>query len=69
MANSLKRSVRTSVMLTGDQNARLVEIATKSDVSLAWVIRHSVQQFLDEHENEQFPLPLSLEDHNSVSDS
>ena len=47
-------------MLSEGQYARLTEIATKSDVSVAWVIRLAVQKFLDNTENEQMPLPMRL---------
>lgn len=60
MAQPAKRSVRTSVILSEAQNARLNEIANKSDVSVAWIIRLAVQQFLDRTENEQLLLPISI---------
>jgi len=53
-----RRQVRTSVLLSEDQHARLNAMATKSDVSLAWVIRQAVQHFLDHTANEQMPLPI-----------
>lgn len=55
-----RRSVRTSVILSEGQYARLSEIATKSDVSVAWIIRQAVQQLLDRTENEQIPLPMRM---------
>ena len=60
MPPSSRRSVRTSVILSEGQYARLNEIAAKSDVSVAWVIRQAVHQFLDRTENEQMPLPIRL---------
>lgn len=47
-------------MLSEEQNTRLNEIATKSDVSVAWVIRFAVKKFLDNTENEQMPLPIRV---------
>lgn len=52
--------VRTSVLLTVDQHARLNEIAARADVSVAWVIRHAVQHFLEQGKNEQIPLPIRM---------
>ena len=60
MSQSSRRSVRTSVILSETQYARLNEVALKGDVSVAWVIRQAVQQFLDRAENEQIPLPIRL---------
>jgi predicted transcriptional regulator len=60
MPQSPRLSVRTSVILSEGQHARLNEIAIKSDVSVAWVIRQAVHQFLDRTENEQIPLPIRL---------
>lgn len=57
---SVRRSMRTSVILSEGQYARLSEIANKSDVSVAWIIRQAVQQFLDRTENEQLPLPIRI---------
>lgn len=58
MSQPTKRSVRTSVILSEAQNTRLIEIANNSDVSVAWIIRQAVQQFLDRTENEQLALPI-----------
>lgn len=48
------------MILSEGQYARLNEIAAKSDVSVAWVIRQAVHQFLDRTEYEQLPLPIRL---------
>lgn len=61
MSESTRSPVRLSVNLTEDQYLRLNEIALKSDVSLAWLVRQAVQQFLDTTHNEQFPLPIRLD--------
>lgn len=53
-----RQTVRTSVLLSGGQYDRLSEIALKGDVSIAWLIRKAVQQFLDGMENDQMPLPI-----------
>lgn len=60
MSHQSRRMVRTSVILSQDQHARLNGIATASDVSVAWVIRQAVQHFLDQAQNEQMPLPIRL---------
>jgi predicted transcriptional regulator len=45
-------------MLSEGQYSRLNEIANKSDVSIAWLIRQAVQQYLDCNGNEQLALPF-----------
>ena len=54
-----KNTVRTSVILPEDARARIEALATANDVSAAWVIRHAVLRFLDEH-GDQAELPLRL---------
>ena len=61
MAEPTRSPIRLSVSLTEDQYLRLNEIALKSDVSLAWMVRQAVQQFLDATSNEQIPLPIRLD--------
>ena len=61
MSESTRSPVRLSVNLTEGQYLRLNEIALKSDVSLAWLVRQAVQQFLDATHNEQIPLPIRLD--------
>lgn len=58
MSTRLRRTVRTSVILPREKYDRLNEIASKGDVSVAWIIRQAIQQFLDRTENEQMPLPI-----------
>lgn len=60
MPTASRQTVRTSVLLSAGQYVRLNEIAVKGDVSIAWVIRKAVQQFLDGLEHEQIPLPMAL---------
>lgn len=59
MAAKPKNTVRTSVILPEDARARIEALATANDVSAAWVIRHAVLRFLDEH-GDQTELPLRL---------
>ncbi len=61
MSESTRSSVRLSVNLTEGQYLRLNEIALKNDISLAWLVRQAVQQFLDATNNAQIPLPIRLD--------
>jgi len=54
-----KNSIRTSVILPEDAHARVEALAAANDVSTAWVIRHAVLRFLEEH-GDQNVLPLRL---------
>lgn len=56
-----RRTVRTSVLLSDDQHARLSELSLREDVSVAWLIRKAVQQFLDARSLDQLPLPIVLQ--------
>lgn len=58
MSQPARRSVRTSVILSEGQYARLSEVANRNDISVAWIIRQAVQQYLDRAEGEQLPLPI-----------
>ncbi len=51
--------MRTSVILPEEARGRIEALAAANDVSAAWVIRHAVLRFLDEHGN-QTELPLRL---------
>ena len=52
--------VRTSVSLSKEQHLGLSAIAKKLDVSIAWVIRHAVQRYLEENEDLQLQLPIQI---------
>lgn len=54
-----KNSIRTSVILPAHAHARIEALASANDVSTAWVIRHAVLRFLEEH-GDQTKLPLRL---------
>ena len=54
-----KRRIRTSVILTEEVYARVQALAETNDVSTAWMIRHAIQKFLEEH-GDQTELPLQL---------
>lgn len=57
MAARQKNTVRTSVILPEQAHARIEALAAANDVSTAWVIRHAVMRFLEEH-GDQTELPL-----------
>ena len=59
MATRSRKPVRTSVVLPEDAYARVRRMAAANDVSIAWVIRHAVQKFLDSHEY-QTELPFEV---------
>lgn len=46
-------------MLPEDARARIEALAAANDVSAAWVIRHAILRFLEEHGNQR-ELPLRL---------
>lgn len=57
LAVRLKNSIRTSVILSEHAHARIEALAVANDASTAWVIRHAVMRFLEEH-GDQTKLPL-----------
>ena len=50
---------RVTVTLTREQVLALKGLAAKTKVTMAWVVRHAVQQLLDEGPAIQIPLDLS----------
>lgn len=63
-----KNTIRTSVILPEHAHARIEALAAANDVSTAWVIRHAVLRFLEEH-GDQTELPLRLPAAKKVSAS
>jgi predicted transcriptional regulator len=59
VAIAQKKTIRTSVLLPEGAYTRVQALAEINDVSTAWVIRHAINEFLNEHED-QIELPLSL---------
>ena len=59
MAERRKKTTRLTVSLDDVDYAALNAIASKSDVSLSWVIRQAIQRFVREH-GAQPELPLTL---------
>lgn len=58
MSGRPNSSVRTSFTLSRVQYERLGELALRSNVSVAWLIRYAVQELLEKPESEQLPLPI-----------
>ena len=52
---------RIAVNLDDQEFAALTEMADKHDVSLGWLGRQALLEFLDRYRNEQLPLPLRRE--------
>ncbi|PZP44834.1 MAG: hypothetical protein DI601_11340 [Azospirillum brasilense] len=59
MTKRPKSTIRTSVLLPEEARAQIEALATANDVSVAWVMRHAILRFLDEHGGQQ-ELPLRL---------
>jgi hypothetical protein len=52
---------RLAVNLDDQEFAALADMADKHDVSLAWLGRQAVLEFIERYRNEQLPLPLQRE--------
>ena len=59
MVERRKKKTRLTVSLDEVDYAALNALASKSDVSLSWVIRQAIQRFVREH-GPQPELPLTL---------
>lgn len=55
-----KRGQRITVSLTGAEHAALSALADQCDVSLSWLARKAISEFLEQHEGEELQLPLDL---------
>jgi predicted transcriptional regulator len=51
MAASKQKMVRTSVILPEKYHAQLNKLADANDVSVAWVIRNALTQFLERNKD------------------
>ncbi len=51
---------RVSVNLFDDEYTELLAMANKHQVSLGWIGRQAILEFLDHHKDEQLQLPLKL---------
>lgn len=54
-----RNTVRTSVLLPEDARAQIEALAAANDVSAAWVMRHAILRFLEEHVGQR-ELPLRV---------
>lgn len=59
MAARRKNAIRTSVILPEEARAQIETLAAANDVSAAWVMRHAILKFLEEHAGQR-ELPLRL---------
>lgn len=55
-------NTRFSVALDEHHYAQLAALAEKHRISMAWVVRHAVAEFLDRYRTEDLQLPLRLTD-------
>lgn len=49
MVSAKKKSVRTSVIVPEDRYNQLLKLADSGDVSVAWLIRYALTEFLNQH--------------------
>ena len=52
---------RIAINLDDDEFAQLDAMADKHDVSLSWIGRQAVLEFITRYRDQQIPLPLRLE--------
>lgn len=50
MMTKLRKATRITVSLPDDEHAALTAIAEENDVSLSWLARKAIAEFLDRHE-------------------
>ena len=55
-----KKEQRITVSLDGADHARLADLANRYDVSLSWLVRQAVSEYLDRHQSGEVQLPLGL---------
>lgn len=62
MSGKLKKfGPRLTVSLTGSDYDALSALADKDDVSVSWVVRRAIDEYLDNHRHEAEPvLPLRI---------
>ena len=56
----MKTKTRFSVALDEQDYAELLEMANKHQISMAWIVRQAVTDFLDRYRSETAQLPLHL---------
>lgn len=50
--------IRVTVMVSQEQNRALRGLADKHKISVAWLVRHAIDDLLDRQSSIQFPLNL-----------
>ena len=58
--SSIRKGQRITVSLSESDHAALSALAEHYDVSLSWITRKAITDFLERHENEELQLPLNL---------
>jgi len=48
-SNQSKKDYRTTVILSEEHHAQMVDLANRGDVSVAWLIRQAIGKFLESH--------------------
>ncbi|WP_417519891.1 ribbon-helix-helix protein, CopG family [Minwuia sp.] len=56
----IKKAQRITVSLHASEHASLCALAERYDVSLSWLTRQAITEFLERYENGEFQLPLQL---------
>ena len=63
MAQRQKKETRITVSLEAEDHRDLEQIARKSDVSISWVIRRAIGEFLNQYKGETLgQLPLTSDE-------
>lgn len=55
-----KKGERITVSLSGPDHAALAELADRYDVSLSWLVRQAITEFLERSASGKVQLPLQL---------
>jgi len=58
--SGLKKAQRITVSLQNVEHAALSELAERHDVSLSWLTRQAIVEFLERHKQGELQLPLQL---------
>ena len=59
--NGAKKGQRITVSLSNSDHAALSTLADRCDVSLSWITRKAITEFLERYSNEEIQLPLWIE--------
>ena len=55
-----KKGHRITVSLSASNHDKLVDLSAQYDVSVSWLVRHAVSDFLERHGKGETQLPLPL---------